>query len=77
MDYYNEYSNKLTKELGKGYDQSNLKRMRQFYIMIEKGVAMPHFLTWSHIISLFNNKFLIEYKSNKKIVSREYVILNV
>ena len=26
-----EYSEKLTKELGKGYGLSNLKRMRQFY----------------------------------------------
>ena len=26
-----EYSNKLTKELGKGYSQRNLRNMRQFY----------------------------------------------
>lgn len=47
-----KYSLKLTKELGKGYGVSNLKRMRQFYQMIEKGVAMPHFLSWSHILPL-------------------------
>ena len=40
-----KYCNRLTKELGKGYVVSNLKRMRQFYILIEKGVAMPHLLS--------------------------------
>ena len=47
-----EYSCRLTNELGKGYGISNLKRMRQLYIMIEKGVALPHHLTWSHVLSL-------------------------
>ena len=40
-----EYSNKLTIDIGKEYGISNLKRMRQFYYMIEKGVAMPHQLS--------------------------------
>ena len=48
----NNYSKRLTKELGKGYGISNLKRMRQFFYIIEKGVAMPHQLSWSHILSL-------------------------
>ena len=48
----NEYSSKLSIDIGKGYGPSNLKRMRQFYYMIEKGVAMPHQLSWSHILSL-------------------------
>ena len=47
-----EYSKKLTNELSKGYSITNLKRMRQFYNVIEKGVAMPHQLTWSHVIAL-------------------------
>ena len=47
-----EYSEKLTKELGKGYGLSNLKRMRQFYWLVEKGVAMPHQLSWSHVLVL-------------------------
>ena len=46
-----EYSKRLTNELGKGYSISNLKRMRQFYFVLEKGVAMPHQLFWSHILS--------------------------
>ena len=48
----NNYSKKLTSEIGFGYGVSNLKRMRQFYCLIEKGVAMPHQLSWSHILSL-------------------------
>ena len=47
-----EYSLKLTLEIGKGYGISNLKRMRQFYSIIEKGVALPHQLSWSHILAL-------------------------
>ncbi len=47
-----EYSKRLTNELGKGYSISNLKRMRQFYFVLEKGVAMPHQLSWSHILSI-------------------------
>ena len=58
-----ENSIKLTKEIGKGYGVSNLKRMRQFYYIIEKGVAMPHQLSWSHILSLLpiNNINEINY----------------
>ena len=32
-----EYSEKLTKELGKGYKVSNLKNMRQFFLRFRKG----------------------------------------
>ena len=47
-----KYSEKLTQELGKKYNTTTLKRMRQFYLLIEKGVAMPHQLTWSHILTI-------------------------
>ena len=43
-----EYSKKLTEELGKGYDVTNLKRMRQFYLIFQKGAPAGHQLTWSH-----------------------------
>ena len=46
-----EYSIRLTKELGKGYDVFNLKRMRQFYLLFQKGGALRHQLynlTWIH-----------------------------
>ena len=54
-----EYSKKLTNELGKGYNSSTLKRMRQFYLLIEKGAPLAHQLSWSHyqeIIVLKNYK---------------------
>ena len=37
-----EYSEKLTNELGKGYNVTNLKRMRQFYLMFQKGSPLAH-----------------------------------
>ena len=57
-----EYSKKLTKELGKGYGLSNLKRMRQFYRMIEKGAPLGHQLTWSHYRELLPIKDINEIK---------------
>ena len=56
-----EYSKRLTKELGKGYNISSLKRFRQFYITIQKGATMWHQLTWSHY------KILITLNSLDKI----------
>lgn len=47
-----QYSERLTLDIGKGYGISNLKRMRQFYYIIEKGVAVPHQLSWSHVLSI-------------------------
>ena len=49
-----EYSRKLTIEIGSGYGISNLKRMRQFYLIVEKGVALPHQLSWSHILAILS-----------------------
>lgn len=56
-----EYSKKLTNELGKEYGVSNLRRFRQFYLMIEKGATLSHLLTWSHYIEIIpiNNVTII------------------
>ena len=43
-----EYSKKLSMELGKGYTTSSLKRMRQLFVIIQKGATLSHQLTWSH-----------------------------
>ena len=58
-----EYSNKLTKEFGKGYTISNLKRFRQFYLLIRKGATLSHQLSWSHYSELIplNNLSIINY----------------
>ena len=37
-----ELSARLTQEFGKGFDASNLKRMRQFYLLFPKGAAVKH-----------------------------------
>ena len=82
-----EYSKRLTNELGKGYTISSLKRMRSFFLIIEKGAAMPHLLTWSHYIELLVLKNIDEInyyidvaikqnlsyrKLREKIKSKEY-----
>lgn len=43
-----KYSNKLTNELGKKFNETTLKRIRQFYSLIKKGAPLVHQLTWSH-----------------------------
>ena len=57
-----EYSKRLTIDLGKGYGISNLKRMRQFYQLIEKGAPIGHQLSWSHYRELLPLKDLDEIK---------------
>jgi len=52
----NEYSKKLTLELGKGYNVTNLKRYRQFYMLIQKGAPMAHQLSWSQYVELLSIK---------------------
>ena len=51
-----EYSEKLTEEIGRGYSARNLKNMRKFYLLSQKGQAMPAQLTWSHYNELFQLK---------------------
>ena len=82
-----EYAEKLTKELGKGYTVSALKRMRKFYIIIQKGAPLAHQLTWSHYCELLSlndiNKInyyiniIVKYNDSKRkirerIKSNEY-----
>jgi len=44
-----EWSKELTNLYGKGYDISNLKRMRQLYLTFQKGATVWHQLSWSHL----------------------------
>ena len=57
------FSERLTKELGKGFSTRSLKYMRKFYLFqkgqpvvaqSQKGQALPAQLTWSHYIELLN-----------------------
>ena len=57
-----EYSKRLTSELGRKYEITTLKRMRQFYLMLEKGATLSHQLTWSHYCELLPLENLDEIK---------------
>lgn len=41
-------SKKLTEEFGKGFEESNLRRMRQFYVLFQNCDALRHELSWTH-----------------------------
>ena len=62
-----EYASKLQRELDKKYNQTLLKRIRQFYVNIEKGATMSHQLSWSHYVELLplENIDIINYYVNK------------
>ena len=45
-----KYSLRLSKELGRGYGVSNLKNMRQFYLVFKNRQALPGNLTCSHCV---------------------------
>ena len=44
-----KYSDVLTKEYGKGYDYTSLRKMRQFYLLFEKCATVWRKLNWSQI----------------------------
>lgn len=45
-------SQRLTNELGKGYDTSNLRNMRLFYLTFPNCDALRHNLSWTHYRTL-------------------------
>ena len=47
-----EYSKRLINEFRRNFGITLLKRIRQFYIVIEKGATMSHQLSWSHYCEL-------------------------
>ena len=54
-----EYSIKLTQELGKGYSESSLKYMRQFYLF-QKSQPVADLLSWTHYQILLSLKDINE-----------------
>ena len=72
-----KYSIQLIQEIDKKFNTTNLKRMRQFYWMIEKGAPLVHQLSWSHYIELLsikdNNKvrYYIEICIEQNLSKRE------
>ena len=55
-----KYSFKLVKEVGKKYNITHLKRIRQFYRLIKKGAAVRHQLSWTHYRELIPLKDINE-----------------
>ena len=55
-----EYSERLTKELGKGYTFTALSRMRKFYLLCEKVASVAQQLSWSHYCELLPLKDINE-----------------
>ncbi len=54
-----ELSRQLTADFGKGFEESNLRRMRQFYISFQNCDALRHELSWTHyrlLIKVENEK---------------------
>ena len=66
-----KYSEKLTQELGKKYNTTTLKRMRQFYLLIEKGARFGHQLSWSHYRELIPIKNINEVNYYINICEKE------
>ena len=60
-----EYSEKLTKELGKGYSKRNLALARKFYLNFKKVQTMSAQLSWSHVCEL------LALNSTNKIYNRK------
>ena len=58
-----ELSKRLSEEYGKGFDESNLRNIRQFYIMFPKCDALRHELTWTNYrLFLFQNHHAVSDK---------------
>ena len=47
-------------EVNKKYSPTTLKRMRQFYSLIQKGAPCVHQLSWSHYLKLIPLKNIEE-----------------
>ena len=78
-DVIGTFAIELTKDLGKTYTKSTLRRYRQFYNMFKnrKGSALPTQLTWSHIQELLPIKdrtellYYLNLCVNSKLTKRE------
>lgn len=76
-----KWSIELTKLYGKGYNSSNLKRMRQLYIVFEKGASVGHQLTWTNLRYLLPMKdvnkrnYYINICNKQNLSSRQLISL--
>ncbi len=82
-----EYGTALLKKLsrdlklqhGKGFSLSNIKRMRQFYLVFPKGATASHLLSWSHYVEILKvsddleRNFYLQQTINEKWSVRELI----
>ena len=54
LSLINELSRRLTADFGKGFTPTNLKYMRQFYLLFQKRHALRDQLTWMHVVSFYS-----------------------
>lgn len=64
-----ELSAKLTKDFGRGFDESSLRRMRQFYTLFPKCATVWHELSWSHFKLLIK----VEEKNERDFYIKEAI----
>ena len=72
----NEYSTKLTKDLNSKFNTTLLKRIRKFYLLIEKGAPLAHQLSWSHYVELLPLNSIDEIKYYIMLVIKNNVSRN-
>jgi len=82
-EYGSELLKKLSKDLklqhGKGFSLSNIKRMRQFYLVFPKGATATHLLSWSHYVEILKisdkleRSFYLQQTINEKWSVRELI----
>ena len=66
-----KYAKELTKEFGKGYTFTELTRMYNFYILVQKVGPVAQQLTWSHYVKLLPLKNIEEIKYYIHITKRD------
>lgn len=63
-----ELSKRLIRDYGRGFDESNLRNMRMFYLTFPKCDALRHELSWTHYRLLHHvekvDKVVLKYKIN-------------
>ena len=67
----------MTKEFGKGFTVTNLKNMRQFYLIFQKGHILNDQLSWTHyrLLMRVENEILEKVKLSNYSVRKSLEIL--
>ena len=70
-----ELSAKMTRDFGKGFTITNLKYMRQFYLMFPNSHALSDHLSWTHyrLLLKVENERLVEEEKLKPEETRQFV----